>query len=104
MPTINTYPYGAGVTHMMSIEVADEPADPTSLSVYQVTPLGVQIGPFTPTKVAKGEYEYTKIYSATAASLASTMWGNWDIMWKGTGNAEGTGIETIYIASSRFSI
>lgn len=98
---INTYAYAARVRHKLLVEIDDNPSDPTTLQVYLVDPSGVQSGPFAATRDGQGRYEYQKTYTGT---VASAVWGDWDINWRGTGNAEGSTIRRIHIASSRFTV
>jgi hypothetical protein len=94
------YPYGTRLRHRVRIEVADEPEDPTSLTVLFVTPAGIEDGPYSAVRVGTGEYKYERTYSST---LASSMWGSWTIRWTGIGDAEGAVERTHFIATSRFT-
>lgn len=95
--TPNKYDYGARIRHTLRVETGDKPADPTTLNVYLVDPTGTQTGPFTPTRIARGMYEYIHKYNTGVA-------GDWWIAWDGVGGAESRAIRRIHINTSPFTI
>lgn len=92
--TVKQHPYGSQLKHQIRIEVDDAPADPTGLAVYFIDPQANQTGPFTPTKISQGFYEYRRTYTSTPASSAQ---GLWTTFWRGTGAAEGAAIRQFMI-------
>jgi hypothetical protein len=97
---IHRYDYGSRINHILRIEMSDEPADPDSLRVYFYDPLGVQTGPFTPTRDGKGLYSYQKTYTSTQAS---SVGGTWSLLWIGSGNADGGKVRRHYINPMPFT-
>ena len=94
---VRTYPYGTRLKHIVKIEVDDDVADPTTLVVYQIDPSGSQQGPFQATREAKGLYAYYRTYRGTPAS---SMFGQWETVFSGTGAAEGSVSRRHNIAST----
>ena len=81
------YNYGSRLRHRVRIYVDGKTSDPTILQVYLRDPQGIQTGPFTPTKMAVGQYEYQKTY--TSINGPAAIEGTWTISWRGQGLAEG---------------
>lgn len=97
---VKYYDYGSRIEHTVRIEVKDEPEDPGDLDIYLLDPAGAQTGPFAPTKISKGVFGYQRTYTS---SPASSTFGLWEIMWKGTGVAEGSKTRRFFINSTRFA-
>ena len=102
MPYVDSksYPYGSSLRHNCHIEMDNNPSDPVVVAVYFVDPLGIQTGPFTPTKISQGNYEYIKTYTATAPT---SMQGLWEVLWRGMGVADGAGDRKFNIMTSRIT-
>lgn len=78
------------------MEVNDQAADPTGILVYFIDPQGNQTGPFTPTKDAQGLYEVQRTYTN---AIPSSIQGQWQTFWRGTGAAEGAAIRKFNITT-----
>jgi|SRR6516162_5926425 hypothetical protein len=92
--TLNRYPKGTVITHILQVKQNGRFVNPTTLVVYLRDPTGVQSGPLTPTQEGVGQYNY--LQQTTLLDLD----GVWTIRWLGSGVAQGSAEREYFIYSS----
>jgi|SRR5215831_174873 len=92
--SVNRYPKGTVITHVLQIKQNGRFVNPTALVVYLRDPTGVQQGPLSPSQDGVGQFTYLQQTSL------SDLDGLWTIRWLGTGIAQGSAEREYFLYSS----